>query len=169
MLLNYLLFSASDPSGAAKRFRRKFHQKSAKVLQISWSLVLSGRFVLGCQKVPEKVPPKVRQNSTKVPSNCHQSSSKILQGSWSLLLSGAGPSSAAKKFRGRFHQRSPSFVLSLIVWARSILGCQRIRFGLPKGSVENPAKVPPRFYESCVTVVIFKFSGEAPFHRGNGF
>ena len=91
----------------------------------------------------------------------HQGSTKVLQVSWCLWFSGADPSWAAKRFRGRFHQGStgsPSFVVSPVLWGRSVLGCQKvprkvsprlrgvsgslgqIRLGLPKGSAEGFTK-----------------------------
>ena len=37
--------------------------------------------------------------------------------------------------------------MSLALWGRSVLGCQEVHLGLPKGSVEGSTKVPPRFSE----------------------
>ena len=56
------------------------------------TLVLWGRSVLGRQKVPQKVPPRFYQGSTKV-----------AQVSWCLWSSGADPFWATKRFCGRFH------------------------------------------------------------------
>ena len=91
-------------------------------------MVLWGRSVLGCQKVPRKVPPRFRgrfrQGSTKVLPRIHQGSTKRLQVSWCLWFSEQDPSWAAKRFRARFHQ----------------------------GSAEGSAKVPPRFRQGFTKV-----------------
>ena len=80
-------------------------------------MVLWGRSVLGRQKVPRKVPPRFFN----------------FRG-----VSGADPSWAAQKVPPRFHQCCASFVVSMVFWARSVLGCQK----------EGSAKVPPRFPNS---------------------
>ena len=100
LLSDSLWFSGADPSWAAKRFRRRFHQGSSKVSprfhqgspSFVVSLVFCSRSALGCQKVPRKVPPRFHQFSSKV-------SPKVLQVSWCLWFSGVDPSWAAKRFR----------------------------------------------------------------------
>ena len=72
--------------------------------------------------------------SSRVFSHSKGFGAKLL--SDSLWFSGADPTWAAKTFRGRFHQGSPNLFLSLV------LG--QIRLGLPKGSAQGSAKVPPR-------------------------
>ena len=71
------------------------------------SMVLWGRSVLGCQKVPRKVPPRFltkvpprfHQGSAKVPPRFQQGSTKLLQVSWCLWFSAPNLSWAAKRFR----------------------------------------------------------------------
>ena len=84
--------------------------------------------------------------SSRVFSHSKGFGAKLL--SDSLWFSGADPTWAAKTFRGRFHQGSPNLFLSLV------LG--QIRLGLPKGSAQGSAKVPPR---------LRKFSPR--FHQGS--
>ena len=118
------------------------------------SPVLWGRSVLGCQKVPRKVPPRFHQRSTKIPPRFQRGSPSFVV---SLLLRGRsflGCQKVPRKVPPRFHQRStkipprfqrgsPSFVVSLLLWGRSVLGCQKV-----------PRKVPPRFHEGCASFVI---------------
>ena len=42
---------------------------------------------------------------------------------------------------------STSFVVSRVLWGRSVLGCPEVHLGLPKGSVEGSNKVSPRFHQ----------------------
>ncbi len=105
---------------------------------------LLGQIVLGAEKVPRKAPPRFRQGSTKVPARVHQSSTKVLQVSWCLWFSGADLSWAAKRlhlkmFCGRFakvprrfHQGCASFVISLVFSGRSVLGCQKVLWKVPR-------------------------------------
>ena len=74
----------------------------------------------------------------------------FLQFSLCPWFSEPGPSGAAK----RFHQGSPSFVMSLALWGKSVLGCQEVHLGLPKGSVGGSTKVSPRFHQGCASFVI---------------
>ena len=78
-----LWFSGAAPSWAAKRFRGRFHQGSAKD------------------------SPRFHQGSTKVPPRF----SKFRGVSSSL---------------GQIHPGSPGFVVSLALWGRSVLGCQKV-------------------------------------------
>ena len=111
-----LCFSGADPSWAAtrfglKRFRGRFTKVPPRFFKFRYLSGLLGQMVLGCQKVPRKVSPRFRQDSTNVPARVHQGSTKVLQVSWCLWFSGADPSWAAARFglkrlRGRFHQGS---------------------------------------------------------------
>ena len=87
--------SAEGSSKVSPRFHQNF-------LSFVVSLVLWARFVLGCQKVPRKVPPRFRQGSTKVSPRFQQGCPKVTQVSWSLRSSGADPFWGAKKFCGSF-------------------------------------------------------------------
>ena len=80
-----------------------------------------------------------------------------------LRGSAEGSTKVPPKVAPRFHQGCASFVVSLVFWGRSVLGCQKvlwlwkvpprlrkfrgvsdllgqIRLGLPKGSVEGPPR-----------------------------
>ena len=83
----------------------------------------------------------------------------------SLWLSGADPSWAAKTFRGkfhqgsakvspRFHQASPSFVVSLVLWGRFVLGLPRGSSWAAKRFCGRFLEVPPRFRQGCASFVI---------------
>ena len=111
------------------------------------TLVLWGRPVLGCQKVPRKVPPRFRgrfrQGFTKVSPRFHQGSTKLLQISWCLWLSGADLSWAAKKFRLGLPKSSAE-------------GSPRFHRGstkVPSRFHQGSAKVPPRLYQSLTNKV----------------
>ena len=129
-------------------------------------MVLWGRSVLGCQKVPRKVPPRFRgrfrqgsakdspsfrQGFTKVPLSFHQPRfSKFRAVSGSLSQVRLGLPKGSTKF-------PPSFVVSLVAdpslaAQRFILGCQEVHLGLPKGSAEGSTKVPPRFHRGSTKV-----------------
>ncbi len=83
-------------------------------------------------------PERHAEGSAKLPPRIQQGSTKVLQVSWCLW---ADPSWAARKVprkvpprfhqgsskvSPRFHQTSSSFVVSLVVWGRSFLGCQKV-------------------------------------------
>ena len=154
-----LWFSGADPSWAAKKFRRRFHQlgqgstKPSPTLHLHQrsqnfmvSLVLWGRSVVGCQKVPQKVPPRLRQVSPRF----HQSSQSLVV---SLVLWGRSvvgcqkvPQKVPPRLRQvspRFHQSSQSLVVSLVVWGRPVLGCHKF-----------PRKVPARSRQSFPSSVV---------------
>ena len=103
------------PKGSAEGFTEipprfsKFRGVSASLGQIRLGLPQ------GSAESSAKVPLRFHQGSTM------QGSTKLLQVSWCLWFSGADPSWAAKRFRGRFHQGSPSFVVSLVPWGGSVL------------------------------------------------
>ena len=66
------------------------------------------------------------EGSTKVPPRFHQSSTKV---------------------QTRFHQSStPSFVVSLVLWGRSVLGCQEVLRKVPPRFHQGFTKVPPKFH-----------------------
>ena len=112
-------------------------------------MVLWGRSVLGCSKVPREVPPRLHRGSTKVPARVHQGSTKVLQVSWCLWFSRADPFCASKRFRlkgsvGSFTKVPPRFqqrctkVPPRLRKFRDLSGLLgQIRFGVPKGSVEG--------------------------------
>ena len=98
-------------------------------------MVLWGRSILGRPKGSTegsaedsaKLPPRFQQGFTKVPPRFF----KFCGVSGQIHL---GP---PERFRGRFHQGSSkvsprfhqgssSFVVSLVVWGRSFLGCQKV-------------------------------------------
>ena len=151
-----LWFCGADPSWTAKRFRRRFDQGFAKVpaskvpprfLKFVLSLVLWGRSVLDRQKVPQKVPPRFRQSSSK------QGSTKVPQVSCCLWFCGADPSWTAKRFRRRFHQGFAKVPASKVpprfLKFRAVSGSVgQIRLGPPKGSAEGSTKVPPKFRQA---------------------
>ena len=99
------------------------------------SLVLWGSSVLGCQKVPRKVPSRFRQGSAKVSPRFHQGSTKVPP----RFSKCCGVSSSL----GQIHQGSPGFVVSLALWGRSVLGCQKV-----------PRKVSPRFRQRSPSFVV---------------
>ena len=141
--------------GLLKRFRRRFHQGFTKVAQVSWCLWssgadpswaakrLRGRFNQGCNEVPPcstKVSLRLRkfrgvsgllgQIHLGLPKGCVEGSTKV-----------------ATRFHHvppRFHQGCASFVVSLVFWGRSILGCQKVAW-----------KVQPRLQQ-----------GSTMFHQG---
>ena len=92
------------------------------------SLVLWGRSVFGFhqvpRKVPRKVPPRFHQGSAKVPPRFHQGFTKVPP---------------------RFHQVSPSFVVSPVLWGRSVLG-------LPRGSSWAAKRFCGRFHQGFIEV-----------------
>ena len=128
-------------------------------------MVLWGRSVLGCQKVPRKVPPRFRgrfrQGSAKDSPRFHQGSTKRLQVSWCLWFSEQDPSWAAKRFRGRFHHVPPRFRqgftkvpprFSKFRGADPSWAAKRFRARFHQGSAEGSAKVPPRFRQGFTKV-----------------
>ena len=85
-------------------------------------------------------PPKgSAEGSTKVPARVHQGSTKVLQVSWCLWSSGqihlGLPKGSVLKgsVEGspRFHQGCASFVISVVFWGRSVLGCQKFLWKVP--------------------------------------
>ena len=129
------------------------------------SMFLWGRSILGCSKVPRKVPPRFHRGSTKVPprlrkfrylsgllgqivlgcqkvprkvpARVHQGSTKVLQVSWCLWFSRADPFWAAKRFRlKRFCGRFTK-VPPRFHRGSTKVSPRQIRFGVPKGSVEG--------------------------------
>ena len=94
--------SGADPSWAAKRFRGRFHQGFTEVpprlRKFRYLSGLLGQIRLG-------LPKGSVEGSTKVSPRFHQGSSK------------GAP---------KFHQSSSSFVVSLVLWGRSVLGCQKV-------------------------------------------
>ncbi len=135
-----LWFSGAAPSWAAKRFRGRFHQGSAKV------------------------PPRFHQGFTKAPPRFHQGSpsvvvslvlwgrsTKVLQVSWCLWLFGGDPSWAATRFRGRFHQGSANVL--------------QVSWCLYKRFREGSTKVSPRFHEGCASSCSLRSPGADPFPR----
>ena len=133
-----------------------FHQGYASFVV---SLVFRGRSVLGCQKVLWKVPPRLRQASTKV-----------TQVSWCLWSSGADPSCAAKRFCGRFHQGCAKLPPRLRKF-RGVSGLPgQIRLGLPKGFVEGSTKVAPSFHQGYASFVVsLVFRGTSVLRCQKGF
>ena len=115
-------------------------------------MVLWGRSVLGCQKVPRKVPPRFRH--TKVPLIFHQTSPRFVV---SLVLWGSsvlGCQKVPQKVSPRFHQGSPSFVVFLVLWGRSVLGCQKVLWKVPPRFRQCFIEVPPKFHEGCASFLI---------------
>ena len=81
-----------------------------------------------------KVPPRFHQSSTKVPPKFH-SKFRGVSGSVGQIRLGLprGSAEGSPKVKPRFHQSStPSFVVSLVLLGRSVLGV--------------PRQVPPRFH-----------------------
>ena len=103
------------------------HHGSTKALQVSWCLWLSGSGVLGCPKVPQKLPP-----SSKVAPRFHQGSTKVAQVSPAFVLGcqkvprKVPPRRGSTKGAPRFHRGSSSFAVSPVLSGRSVLGCQKV-------------------------------------------
>ncbi len=97
-------------------------------------MVLWGRSVLGRQKVPRKVTPRFQQGCTKVPPKFF----KFRGVSGFLAQTRLGlPKGSVEGFTEvsrRFHQGSSSFVVSLVFWGRSVLGCQKVLWKVHQGS-----------------------------------
>ena len=100
-------------------------------------MVLWGRSVLGCQKVPRKVPPRSREGSTNVPP------SFVVSGSLGWICLGLPKSSVEGS--PRFHR-----------------GSTKVPSRFHQGSIEVPprfhqgsAKVPPRFHAAEWSLVEF--------------
>ena len=154
----------------------RFHQASPS---LAVSLVLWGRSVLGCQKVPRKVPPRFRQGSTNVPPSfskfrCFsdslgqirlglpkgsaEGSTKLLQVSLCLWFSGADPSWLPKG-SAEGSTKVPRKVPPSFSKFRCVSGSlQQIRLGLPKGSAEGSTKVPQRFHQGSANLLQVSWS-----------
>ena len=72
-----------------------------------------------------------------------------------------------------FHQACASFVVSLVFWGKSVLGCQKVLWKVAAGFHQGFTEVPPRFHQGCVISLIFwgrsswaakRFRGR--FHQG---
>ena len=118
---------------------------STEVLEVSWFLSLWGRSVLGCQKVPRKVPPRFRQGFTKVPPRF--SKFRGVSGSLGQIRVGLpkGSAEGSTKVSPRFHQGSTEVLeVSWCLWLSGADPCwaaKRFRGRFRQGFT----KVPPRF------------------------
>ena len=81
------------------------------------------------QKVPWKIPPRFRQGSTiftQVPARLRKF--RGVSGLLGQIRSGLpkGSVEGSTKVAPRFHQGCASFVISLVFWGRSVLGCHPV-------------------------------------------
>ena len=129
LLLDSLWFSRADPSWAAKRFRGRFHQGSSKGAPTFYKFRgVSGSLGYNIRLGP---PKGSAEGSTKVPSKGAPTFYKFRGVSGSLGQIRLGPPKGSvhqgsSKVSPRFHQGSPSFVVPLVLWGRSVLGCQKV-------------------------------------------
>ena len=136
---------------------------STKVAQVSWFLLSSGADPSWAAKSSDRESRSEtktgrREERSVVTENPdlerkwfdwkREGSTKVAQVSW-CPCSWADPSWAAKRFRGssttvvpRFHQGYASFVVSLVLRGRSVLGSQKVLW-----------KVPPRLRQASTEVV----------------
>ena len=126
-----------------QKFRGRFHQRSTKLLQVSLRVWFSGGDPFWAAK--------------RFRGRLHQGSTKLLQASLCLWFSGADPGLPKvprEKVPPRFHQASPSLVVSLVLWGRSVLGCQKVPRKVPPRFREGSAKVPPTFHQASPSFVV---------------
>ena len=90
--------SAEGSAKVPPRFQQGCTKVPPKFSKFPGVSDLLGQFVLGCQKVLWKVPPRFYQGSAKVSPRFHQGFTKVVQVSWSLWSSGADPFWGAKRF-----------------------------------------------------------------------